>query len=326
MASTGSDATPAVVAILGPTASGKSALGLALAEQLGGEILCCDSMQVYRGMDIGTAKPTPAEQAVVPHHLLDLVAPDAQFHAAAWAAAAREAIALVVARGRLPIIVGGTGLYYRALIKGLFEAPKPDPEIRARHQLEAEAQGIAALQERLRAVDPEAAAKILPGDLVRTSRALEVYEQTGVTISELRRRGAVAPPVLCAFSMLLDVAMDRLRPAISERVEGMMAAGFLAEVRRLRAAGFGGARALAALGYRQLGEYLDGALTLEEAVARTKLATVAFARRQRTWFRREHIILRMQTPMPAGALAGLVRGYFTAQGAGWRGRVSQSPR
>ena len=306
---------PPVVAILGPTASGKSALGLALAEVLGGEIVACDSMQVYRGMDIGTAKPTAAERAAVPHHLLDLANPDEQSHAAAWATAARNTITAVVAGGRLPIIVGGTGLYYRALVKGLFEAPRPDPEIRARHQAEAVEHGIASLQERLRAVDPEAAAQILPGDLVRTSRALEVYEQTGVTISELRRRRALAPPPLCVFSVLLDFSLECLRPAIAGRVDAMMAAGFLDEVRALRAAGYGGARAMQALGYKQLGQHLDGAMSLAEAVPRIKLATVAYARRQRTWFRRESILLRTQLVPPPTALSGLVRGYFEVQGA-----------
>jgi tRNA dimethylallyltransferase len=305
---------PPVVAILGPTASGKSALALALAERLQGEILCCDSVQVYRGMDIGSAKATAAERAAVAHHLLDVAAPDEQLNAAAWAAAARHKIADVSSRGRLPIIVGGTGLYFRALTKGLFEAPKPDLEIRARHQAEAAAHGIAHLQERLRAIDPEAAAKILPGDLVRTSRALEIYEQTGLTISELRRRQATTPPPLCMFSLLLDFALEFLRPRIGSRVDAMMAAGFLDEVRALRAAGYGAARSIQALGYKQLGQHLDGTLALDKAVAATKLATAAYARRQRTWFRREEICLRTHQMLPASALAELARGFFAAQG------------
>ena len=304
---------PPAVAILGPTASGKSALGLALAEILGGEILCCDSMQVYRGMDIGTAKATGAERAAIPHHLLDLADPDEQFHAAAWAAAARKTIGQVWSRGRLPIIVGGTGLYYRALVKGLFDAPKPDPKIRARHTAEAAERGIPALQDRLRAIDPEAAAKILSGDLVRTSRALEVYEQTGVTISALRRNQTV-PPSLTSFSVLLDFDMDRLRPGITRRVDAMMSAGFLDEVRALREAGHGSSRAMLALGYKQLGQHLDGKLSLDEAVTGTKLATVAYARRQRTWFRREEIHLRARQPLRAFALANLIRGWLLVQG------------
>jgi len=159
------------VAVLGPTASGKSALGLALAERVGGEIVACDSQQVYIGMDIGTAKPTADERRRVPHHVLDLVRPDELFHAARWAAVARAAIADIAARGRLPIVVGGTGLYYRALVTGLFEAPPPDDGIRARHRAQAATDGVEALHARLAAVDPDAAAAIRVRDLVRISRA-----------------------------------------------------------------------------------------------------------------------------------------------------------
>jgi tRNA dimethylallyltransferase len=299
-----------VVAILGPTASGKSALALELAEQLGGEILCCDSMQVYRGMDIGTAKATPGERAAVPHHLVDMVSPSEQFHAAAWAEAACAHIQSAAKRERLPIIVGGTGLYYRALVRGLFEAPRPDPTIRARHQAEAASLGIPILHERLRLIDPEAAAKILPGDLVRISRALEVYEQTGITISEQRRQTTVAPAPLRVFSVLLEFDMDHLRARIAARVDHMMSAGFLDEVRGLRAAGFAAARSMQALGYKQMGLHLDGTLTLEAAVAETKSATTAYARRQRTWFRREDINLRLYQPPAASALARLLRGWL----------------
>jgi tRNA dimethylallyltransferase len=297
---------PHVVAILGPTASGKSALGLELAEKLGGEIVCCDSAQVYRGMDIGTAKPTTADRRAVRHHLLDLVSPSEQFHAAAWAEAARRIIADIAARSRLPIIVGGTGLYYRALVRGLFEAPKPDAAIRARHQAEAAATGIPALHQRLQQVDPEAAAKIRPGDLVRISRALEVWEQTGSTISELRHREAQPPAPLRMFSLALDFDLDFLRPRIAARVDEMMAAGFLDEVRGLREAGFASARSMQILGYKQLGEHLDGKMDLETAVAAIKNATVAYARRQRTWFRREEINLRAYRPLVTSALAHLL--------------------
>jgi tRNA dimethylallyltransferase len=301
---------PPVVAILGPTASGKSALALELAGQLGGEVLCCDSMQVYRGMDIGTAKATPGERAAIPHHLLDLVSPAEQFHAAAWAEAAIALIRDAERRERLPIIVGGTGLYFRALVRGLFEAPRPDPAIRARHQAEAASLGIPALHERLRLVDPEAAAKILSGDLVRISRALEVYEQTGSTISEQRRHKTIPPAPLRVFSMLLEMDMATLRSRIAARVDAMMAAGFLDEVRGLRAAGFASARSMQALGYKQLGLHLDGVLPLDAAVADIKSATSAYARRQRTWFRREEITLRSyQAPVPS-ALAHLLRGWL----------------
>jgi tRNA dimethylallyltransferase len=285
-----------VIAILGPTASRKSELGLALAERLSGEIVCCDSMQVYRGMDIGTGKASKSEQARCPHHLLDLVDPGEPFHAAAWAERARIVVDEIHRRGRTPIIVGGTGLYFRALRGGLFDAPAPDPTIRARHQTEAAALGVPALHQRLQEIDPDAAAKILPGDLVRTSRALEVYEQTGIPISELRRRAVGQPLPGRLFVVVLDYPLDQLRLLIQSRVERMMAAGFLSEVEALRLAGFGHSRALAGLGYKQLGQHLDGLVTLDEAVAQTKTATAAYARRQRTWFRREQADLRPSVP------------------------------
>jgi len=282
------------VAVLGPTASGKSALGLALAERVGGEIVACDSQQVYIGMDIGTAKPTADEQRRVPHHALDLVRPDELFHAARWAAVARAAIADIAARGRLPIVVGGTGLYYRALVTGLFEAPPPDDGIRARHRAQAAADGVEALHARLAAVDPDAAAAIRVRDLVRISRALEVYEQTGVPITTLRRRAA-PPADLAPTVLLFDPPPVTLRARITARVEQMISAGFLDEVRALRAAGYGPAlKPLQALGYRQLGAVLDGTMSLADAVAETVQATFAYARRQRTWFRKQEAARRFE--------------------------------
>jgi tRNA dimethylallyltransferase len=303
------------VAVLGPTASGKSALALALAERVGGEIVACDSQQVYLGMDIGTAKPTRAERARVPHHALDLVRPDEPFHAARWAAVARGAIEEISARGRLPIVVGGTGLYYRALTGGLFEAPPPDPAIRARHRALAAADGVPALHARLAAVDPEAAAVIGPNDLVRTSRALEIHEQTGVAITTLRRRASpradLAPTVL-----LLDPPLATLRARIAARVAEMMAAGFLDEVRALRAAGYGPAlKPLQALGYKQLGAVLDGAMSLPDAVTETVRATAAYARRQRTWFRKERADRRFESVPDADAALAAVAGQPGGAGA-----------
>jgi tRNA dimethylallyltransferase len=305
----GPEGVPAV-AVLGPTASGKSALGLALAVRLGGEILCCDSMQVYRGMDIGTAKPTAEERRRRPHHLLDLVTPAEPFHAAAWAEQARVVLAAVAARGALPIIVGGTGLYFRALTRGLFEAPPSDPEIRARHRAEAERLGVAALHRRLAEVDPEAAARILAGDLLRISRALEVHEQTGQTITERQRQGS-PPPALRLYTVVLDPPPPRLRERVEARVAAMMDAGFLDEVRALRAAGYGATRALQAIGYRQLAEHLDGARPLADAIAEITRATVAYGRRQRTWFRREPVTLRAPEPPEPDALAAAVRGWLS---------------
>jgi tRNA dimethylallyltransferase len=303
------DAPTRLLAVLGPTASGKSGLALALAERLGGEIVCCDSQQVYVGMDVGTAKPTAAERQRVPHHGLDLVTPDQPFHAARWAEVARAAIHAITGRGRLPIVVGGTGLYYRALTAGLFEAPPSDPAIRARHREQASRDGVAALHTQLAAIDPEAAAAIRAGDLMRISRALEVHEQTGVPISILRRQAAPPRP-LAPTVLLLDPPLDELRARIAARVADMLAAGFLDEVRTLRAAGYGPAlKPLQALGYRQLGQVLDGALSLADAAAQTIQATAQYARRQRTWFRSEPAALRLGAAPALGPV-------LTAVGAG----------
>jgi tRNA dimethylallyltransferase len=293
------------IAILGPTASGKSALALGLARRLGGEIVSCDSQQVYAGMDVGTAKPTQVERAEIPHHGLDVARPDEPFHAARWADLARAAIDDIAARGRVPIVVGGTGLYYRALTAGFFQAPPPDAAIRARHREDAAALGVEALHARLAGVDPEAAAAVGPRDLVRISRALEVWEQTGVPITALRR-GAEPPGGLAPRTLMLDPPLPDLRRAIESRARAMFDAGFEAEVRALRAAGYGAARPLQALGYPQVGAWLDGACTREEAIHATIAATAAYARRQRTWFRKEPALARFAvTPTTDDALARL---------------------
>jgi tRNA dimethylallyltransferase len=231
----------------------------------------------------------------VPHHALDLVRPDEAFHAARWAAVARAAIADIAGRGRLPIVVGGTGLYYRALVTGLFEAPPPDESIRARHRAEAAATSVEALHARLAAIDPEAAAAIRVRDLVRISRALEIYEQTGEPITTLRRRAA-APDDLAPTVLVLDPPLATLRTRIAARVDEMISGGFLDEVRALRAAGYGPAlKPLQALGYRQLGAVLDGTMSLADAIAETVQATCAYARRQRTWFRKQGAAHRFES-------------------------------
>jgi tRNA dimethylallyltransferase len=307
------------IAVLGPTAAGKSALGLALAERLDGEIVTCDSQQVYLGMDIGTAKPTRQERRRVPHHGLDLCHPDEPFHAARWAALARAAIKSIAARGRLPIVVGGTGLYYRALTTGLFEAPPPDPALRARHREICDRDGLEVLRARLTAVDPEAAAGIAPRDFVRISRALEVYEQTGVAITTLRRQAA-PPRDLQSTVLLLDPPLAESRARITARVDAMMAAGFVEEVRALHAAGYGPTcRPLQALGYKQLGAVLAGTMSIADAVAETVRATFAYARRQRTWFKKESAAARFAAP-PAleVALDAIARG-ANAEGDAARG-------
>jgi tRNA dimethylallyltransferase len=277
-------------------------LALRLAEHLSIEIVSCDSQQVYAGMDIGTGKPSIDERRLVPHHLLDIVVPTETFHAARWAALARVAIRHIIERGRVPVVVGGTGLYLRALLSGLFEAPPSDPTIRERHKREAKAMGVEALHTRLASIDPRTAARVLPRDLLRISRALEVYEQTGVPISALRTQ-QVAPADVSAATLVLDPPLDALRDRIGRRFEEMIAAGLLDETRGLRARFGSDARALQALGYRQIGEHLDGLLTLDEAVAVAKAATSAYARRQRTWFRKEVDAWRVEAPPDPGDVA-----------------------
>jgi tRNA dimethylallyltransferase len=293
------------LAILGPTASGKSALAHALALRLGGELVSCDSQQVYIGMDVGTAKPTLAERREIPHHLLDVAHPDEAFHAARWAALARVAMRNIAARGRVPIVVGGTGLYFRALTHGFFAAPPADPAIRARHREEAAALGVEALHARLEGVDASAAAVIGRRDLMRISRALEIYEQTGVPITALRLRAA-PPADLAPRVLVLDPPLTELRQRIEERAARMFGGGFEDEVRALRVAGYGPAlRPLQALGYSQVGALLDGTCTRDEALAATIAATVAYARRQRTWFRKEAATSRLAGAPCVGELAEL---------------------
>jgi tRNA dimethylallyltransferase len=265
-------------------------------------------------MDIGTAKATRDERREVPHHLLDLVHPDEPFHAARWAALARVALRNIAARGRVPIVVGGTGLYFRALTTGFFEAPPSDAGIRARHREEASRLGVEALHERLAGVDAAAAAVIGRRDLVRVSRALEIWEQTGVPITALRRE-APPPADLAPRALVLEPPLPELRARIEARAARMFEAGFEDEVRALRAAGYGPTlKPLQALGYQQVGAWLDGACSRAEALAATIAATVAYARRQRTWFRKEAAVARLPAaPGPGEALAADLAGALAAE-------------
>jgi len=278
-----------LIVVVGPTAAGKSGLAVRLALALGGEVLSADSQQVYRGFDIGTGKLTPEEQQGVPHHLLDVVDPGEPFSAARFVELADAAVAAIRARGRRVVVAGGTGLYVRALLRGLFEAPPADPEIRARHQRRW-AEDPETLRRELAAVDPEAAARIDPHDLVRISRALEVYEQTGLPISALQRQHGFAEPRHPALLLGLSPPREVLRARIDARVDAMLARGWLDEVRALVAAGHGESRPMGALGYRELRGHLQGALDFEEAVRKTKRDTWRFARRQLTWFASEREI------------------------------------
>ena len=276
---------PPTLLILGPTASGKSALALALAERLGGVCIGADSMQVYRGMDIGTAKPTAEEQARVPHELIDLVEPDAPgFTVDRWLALAHDAVERTTAAGRWPIVVGGTNLYVKAFVDGLFDGPAPDPALRA----ELASLPREVLRRELEGCDPDAARRIHPNDQRRTIRALEVFRQTGVPISQHQQQwDRQAPDRFASLRIVgLEMAVETLNRRINARVRAMMDAGLLDEVRRLWAARRLGVQAREALGYRELIDHLEGRVDLEEAVERIKIGSRRFAKQQRTWLRR----------------------------------------
>ncbi len=287
------DLRPRAIALMGPTASGKTAYALALAQRLGGEIVSVDSALVYRGLDIGAAKPTPAEQARVPHHLIDLRDPWQPYSAADFAADARRAIDDIVARGKLPILAGGTGLYFRALLDGLAEMPEADAAVRARIAVEAAALGWAALHARLAAVDPQAAARIHATDAQRIQRALEVHTLSGRPISAWQReaRGQRLPLKVLRL-VLAPPGRAILHERIERRFDAMLDAGFLDEVRRLRARPQLQAHprpldlpALRAVGYRQAWEHLDGGSSAAEFRDRAIAATRQLAKRQFTWLR-----------------------------------------
>jgi len=258
-----------------------------LASQLGGEILSADSMQIYRGFDVGTGKPSAEERAAVPHHLIDVAEPLEAWDAARWADEAVRLIGEIRARGRVPIVCGGTFLWVRALIYGLAEAPRGDEELRARHRAWAERDGRPALYAKLLEVDPKTAARLSPNDFVRVSRALEVFELTGKPMSEVQAAHGFREPRYLA--RLIGVARERAEQdeLIAARVRAMLAAGWVREVEQLQAAGFGEARVMASVGYRQIAEALAaGAVANEGALAEGIVrATRVFARRQRTWLR-----------------------------------------
>ena len=276
-----------LLCIVGPTASGKSALALRLARELDGEILSADSMQIYRGFDIGTGKPSAGERELVPHHLLDVAEPLEIWDAARWAERAAQLVVELRARGKLPIVCGGSFLWVRALIYGLVEAPRGDEALRARHRELAEQGGRAALHARLAEIDPASAQRLSPNDFVRVSRALEVFELTGVPMSQVQAQHGFREQRFPARLVGIQRARPELNQLIAERVKSMLAAGWVAEVESLIARGLGGARAMASVGYRQISEALGSGAArneaaLSEAVVR---ATRVFARRQRTWLR-----------------------------------------
>jgi tRNA dimethylallyltransferase len=286
-----------LLAVVGPTASGKSALALALAHRLGGEIVSCDSMQVYREMDIGTAKPTDAERAAIPHHLIDVADPREAFSCADYVAMASEAVEAIAGRGALPILCGGTGLYLDAFLRGGLSAEtRVDPAVRERLLAEARECGNAALHARLAAVDPESAAATHENNVKRVIRALEIYESTGMTKTEADRLSRQwESPYDAVVIGLRYPDRSLLYDRIHARVDQMLEAGLLDETRALLGAGVFAENhtAAQAIGYKEILPYLRGEESLESAKERLVIATRHYAKRQLTWFGAKDYVYRI---------------------------------
>ena len=277
---------PLLVVILGPTGSGKTSLSVALGRRFEGEIVSCDSVAVYRGLEIGSAKPSAEQRKLVPHHLLDVVDPDAFYTAGDYSRAARKAIAGIVGRGGLPIVTGGTGLYLRALLQGLFPGPQRSAALRDRLLRKAETRGPLSLHRILKRLDPASAARIHANDTAKVIRAIEVTLATSRPMSEAWNKGREA---LTGYRVL-RLGLDPLRPQLYERINAraraMFAEGLIEETRELIAL-YGRVPVLDSLGYRQAAQHLAGVLTLEQAIAAASQGHRNYAKRQLTWFRRE---------------------------------------
>lgn len=274
-----------LLVVVGPTASGKTELATRLAERFDGEIVSADSVQIYRRFDIGSGKPTPGEAARARHHLVDAIEPDGPMDAGLYASRAEAAIVDIRARGKVPIVCGGTFLWIKALLWGLAESGPRDETIRARHRAIAETEGRALLHSQLAAVDPEAAARLAPNDFVRVSRALEVVELTGKPQSAWHKEHGFAAPRY-AFRMF-EVARERseIDDRIAQRANDWLSQGWVAEVEALLQSGFGETRAMASVGYKEVHAHLRGELSAEELPIAIVRSTRVFVRRQRTWLR-----------------------------------------
>ncbi len=276
-----------LIAVVGPTGAGKSALALRLCRERSGEIVSCDSLQGYRGFDIGSAKATAVERHEVPHHMLDVVDPDQSFSAAMYASRARAVLRDVAARGRLAVVAGGTGLYLRALLQGLFEGPSRVEPLRRRFEHLADCYGDARLHQLLRRVDPQAALRISPRDRVRVIRALEVFWSTGRPLSTLHREGSEPLQGFRILIVGLDPGREALRALIEERTRQMLDAGLLDEVRGLLERFPPDIRPLSAIGYRQAVAVVQGRMSVRGLERDIVSATLRFAKRQKTWFRHQ---------------------------------------
>ncbi len=298
--------------LIGPTASGKTEVAVELARHRPLEIVSVDSMQVYRGMDIGTAKPSPEQRAAVPHHMIDVLEPEQRCNVARFRNMALAAIDEIRSRGRRPLLVGGSPMYLKGLIWGLMDAPGRDPELRRRLRAEYESAGAEAMHRRLARVDPEAAERIHPNDVQRLVRALEVHELTGEPISHGQDQFA-GPPKLPCRTVGLRLSREMLYRRIERRVDAMIERGLLEEVRGLR--GRLGPQASQAVGYKELVQHLKGEISLAEAVERMKRSTRRYAKHQLTWFRHFPNVrwVRLEQALATPRLAGLCAAHYTAQ-------------
>jgi tRNA dimethylallyltransferase len=303
-------AKPKIIIVCGPTGIGKTTIAIDLAQHFAGQIIGADSMQVYKYMDIGTAKPTVAEQARVVHHMVDFVEPDESFDAAQYAARAREKIIELDQQHITPFVVGGTGLYIKALLYGLFDEKVSDPEIRDRLKAEADTHGIQILYERLGELDPETANRLHPNDTYRILRALEVIEATGQAISKHHKKhGFFEQPF---ESLKIGLEMDRalLYERINRRVDDMISAGFLDEVKGLMARGYSAnLKPMQSIGYRHMVDYIEGRLNWDECVRTLKRDHRRYAKRQLTWFGADPEII-WKEPRQVEALISLVDNFM----------------
>lgn len=286
-----------VVAVVGPTGSGKTALGVALAKELGTEIVSADSMQFYRGMEIGTGAPSADELAAVKHHFVGHLTPDQRMSAGEYQIQARKVVQSLNEQGKPAVVVGGSGLYIQALIDGLFDGPGRDETVRARLEEERESTGVEALYERLQSVDPEYAAVIERTDPIRVVRALEIYELSGEPASKLYAEHQAKQVSLESRQFLIDYPREVLYDRINRRVDGMLEAGLLDEIKALVDAGYeADVRKLKSLGYREMLSYVMGERGFDEAVEQMKKYTRRYAKRQLTWFRGDKRVNFIECP------------------------------
>jgi tRNA dimethylallyltransferase len=302
---------PCLLVVCGPTGIGKTRMAIQLAQRFNGEIVGADSMQIYRRMDIGTAKPTPGEQALMRHHMIDIVDPDTPYDAARYAADAGGVIHALHENGRLPIVAGGTGLYIKALIYGLFDSRPPAPELRRQLEALAEHRGTEHLHARLADCDPAAAAAIHVNDRVRIIRALETFQATGRPISALRREHRFARPRFAFFKLGLAMPREELYARIDRRVDQMVAEGLLEEVQALLAQGCtADLKSMQSIGYRHMIDHLQHGVDWAETLRRLKRDTRRYAKRQLTWFRADPDIV-WTTPDRIAAVIPAIASFLT---------------